>query len=311
MNQSVLAELRTTFGDRLQENVPLSGYTSARIGGPTEALVFVRSSEELTQAAQKLWAMDLSFLLLGGGSNVLISDAGVEGVVIINRARMVKFNLHDDPPTVLAESGTTLNDLAQRAARLGLSGLEWAATVPGSLGGAVYGNAGAFDGDIAGNMLSVDLLHRQKGPQTWRVEKMQYAYRTSRLKREHQPVLILSAQLQLGHGQREEILAKMELYSSQRRASQPPGASLGSMFKNPAGDKAGRLIEAAGLKGRRIGNVSISMKHANFFINENGAKAEDVLNLINLARNEVEDQFGVTLELEVELIGKWKESVKE
>jgi len=305
MQPSILSDLRSTFGDRLQENVPLSGYTAARIGGPADALVFVRSADELAHAAEKLWKMDVPFLLLGGGSNVLVSDKGVRGVVIINRARLVKFALQAEPPSVHAESGVTPNDIAQRAARLGLAGFEWAAGVPGSLGGAVYGNAGAFDGDIAGNLISLELIHRQHGRQVWPMEKMEYGYRTSVLKREHPPALILSAQLALSHGDPQAIRAKMEQFSERRRDTQPPGASMGSMFTNPTGEKAGRLIEAAGLKGRRIGNAEISTQHANFFINHGQTRAEDIEALIELARITVAEKFGVKLELEVELIGEW------
>ncbi len=305
MNAATLDSLRTLFGDRLQENVPLSSYTSARIGGTADALVFVYKADELAQAAKKLWEMDVPFILLGGGSNVLVSDRGLRGVVIVNRARLVKFDSQNEPPTLCAESGTTLNDIAQRAARLGLTGLEWAATVPGSLGGAVFGNAGAFESDIARNLISVDLFHRQFGQQTWSVERMEYGYRTSLLKREHPPALILSAKLALGHGDRQAILTKMEQFSTRRRATQPPGASMGSMFKNPPGDKAGRLIEAAGLKGTRIGDAQISDQHANFFINTSTTKAADMRKLIELAQKTVFDQFGIKLELEVEVIGEW------
>ena len=305
MDSSTLAELRTTFGDRLQENVPLSGYTSARIGGPVDVLIFVRSAEELAQAAKKLWEMNVPFVLLGGGSNVLVSDKGVRGVVIINRARLVKFHSQGEPPTLQAESGATLNDVAQRATRLGLTGLEWAATIPGSLGGAIYGNAGAYDGDMAGNLVSVRLLHQKKGELTWSVDKMGYGYRTSVLKREHPPAVILSAEILLAHGDRQEIRNKMEQYLTLRRASQPQGASMGSMFKNPPGDKAGRLIEAAGLKGKRIGNATISTQHANFFINTHATKAEDMAKLIELAQKNVFEQYNIQLELEVEMIGDW------
>lgn len=305
MQPSILSDLRSTFGDRLQENVPLSGYTAARIGGPADGLVFVRSADELANAAEKLWKMDVPFLLLGGGSNVLVSDKGVRGVVIINRARLLKFALQAEPPSVRAESGVTPNDITQRAARLGLAGFEWAAGVPGSLGGAVYGNAGAFDGDIAGNLISLELIHRHHGRQVWPVEKMEYGYRTSVLKREHPPALILSIQLALSHGDTQAIQAKMEQFSERRRNTQPPGATMGSMFMNPTGEKAGRLIEAAGLKGRRIGNAEISTQHANFFINHGQTRADDVNALIELARITVAEKFGVKLELEVELIGEW------
>ncbi len=305
MNTSTLSKLRKTFGDRLQEHVPLSGYTSARIGGPADALLFVRSAGELAQAAQTLWEMNVPFILLGGGSNVLVSDKGVRGVVIINRARLVRFNSQSETPNLQAESGATLNDISQRAARLGLTGLEWASTIPGSLGGAVYGNAGAFDGDTAGNLVSVRLLHRQDGEQVWPADQMQYGYRTSILKRTHPPVVVLSAQLKLEKGDRPEIKVKMEKFTTLRRGSQPAGASMGSMFKNPPGEFAGRLIEAAGLKGKKIGSASISTQHANFFMNDSATKAADMKELIDLAQKTILDQFGIQLELEVELIGEW------
>ena len=305
MNPASLSELRASFGDRMQENVPLSSYTAARIGGPADVLVFVRNADELVQAAEKLWKMEMPFTLLGGGSNVLVSDKGVRGVVVVNRARLVKFNSQSENPTVHAETGVTPNDIAQRAARLGLAGFEWAAAIPGSLGGAIYGNAGAFGGDMAGNLISVELFHRQLGRQTWPVSKLEYGYRTSLLKLEHPPVLLLSAELALKHGDRAEIQSKMEQFSAKRRAAQPPGASMGSMFKNPPGDKAGRLLEAAGLKGKSIGNASISTQHANFFINNGQTRAEDMKALIELAQKAVLDQFETKLELEVELIGEW------
>jgi len=305
MNPASLSELRASFGESMQENVPLSGYTAARIGGQADALVFVREADELAQAAEKLWKMEMPFSVLGSGSNVLVSDRGVRGVVIINRARLLKFNSKADLPTVHAETGVTPNDIAQRAARLGLSGFEWAASVPGSLGGAIYGNAGAFGGDMAGSLISVELIHRQHGRQTWPVSKLEYGYRSSLLKREHPPVVLLSAELTLKRGDQAEIQSKMEQFSSQRRASQPPGASMGSMFKNPPGDNAGRLLEAAGLKGKSVGNASISTQHANFFINSGQTRAEDMQALIELAQKTVLDQFGIKLELEVELIGEW------
>ena len=305
MNPARLSELRATFGDRMQENVPLSGYTAARIGGPADVLVFVHNADQLVQATEKLWKMDVPFFLLGSGSNVLVSDRGVRGVVLINRSRLLKFNSQADIPTVHAETGVSCNDIAQRSARLGLAGLEWAASIPGSLGGAVYGNAGAFGGDIAGNLNSVELFHRQEGRQTWPVGKMEYGYRTSLLKRTHQPVIILSAELALKHGNQADIQSKMEEFSVRRHASQPPGASMGSMFKNHPDGKAGQLLEAAGLKGKSIGNAVISNQHANFFINNGETSADDMRALIEMAQKAVLDQFGIKLELEVELIGEW------
>jgi UDP-N-acetylmuramate dehydrogenase len=312
MNPARLSDLRAAFGDRMQENVPLSGYTAARIGGPADVLITVRKADELAQAAGMLWKLEIPFTLLGGGSNVLVSDLGVRGVVILNRARQLKFshpknvsNTQPEGPSVHAETGVTPNDIAQRAARLGLAGFEWACAIPGTLGGAIYGNAGAFDGNMAGNLISVELLHRDQGRQTWPAEKLGYGYRTSLLKREHPPIVLLSAELALSLCNPQAVQAKMEQFSTQRRAAQPPGASMGSMFKNPPDDKAGRLLEAAGLKGKQVGNATISTQHANFFINNGLTTAADMLALIEMARKTVLDQFGIKLELEVELIGEW------
>ena len=305
MDPVTLSALREFFGNRLQENAPLSGYTSARIGGPADALAFVHSAQELEQAAVKLWAMGVPFLLLGGGSNLLVSDKGVRGVVIVNRARLVKFDSQSEPPMVRAESGATLNDIAQRAARLGLSGLEWAASIPGSLGGAVYGNAGAFGGEMAGNLVSVEILQREQGRQVWPLEKMAYGYRTSTLKGKHLPVLILAATLKVAHGDMAAIKTKMAANSERRRCTQPPGASMGSMFKNPPNDKAGRLLEEAGLKGTRIGSAEISTRHANFFINTDQTRAGDMKALLDLAQKTILEKFGVKLEPEIEIVGEW------
>jgi len=185
-----------------------------------------------------------------------------------------------------------------------LAGLEWAAAVPGTIGGAVYGNAGAFGGDMAGNLIHAELL-TEHGRETWPVEKMEYGYRTSVLKRQTLKYVVLWADLRLEHSQKEIVSVKISEFSERRKATQPPGASMGSMFKNPPNDFAGRLIEAAGLKGTRIGTAEISPVHANFFINHGQTKAEDVRALVNLAQKTVAEKCGVNLELEIELIGEW------
>jgi UDP-N-acetylmuramate dehydrogenase len=159
---------------------------------------------------------------------------------------------------------------------------------------------------MAGTLVSIDLLHRQDGRQTWSQEKLAYGYRTSLLKREHPPVVLLTARLALQHGDRAAIQKKEGQFSAQRRSTQPAGASLGSMFKNPPGESAGKLIEEAGLKGKRIGNAEISLEHANFFVNHGQTKATDIQALIELARRTVAEKFGLNLELEVELIGEWE-----
>jgi UDP-N-acetylmuramate dehydrogenase len=295
--------LRLRFGAAVQENVSLAPYTSARIGGPADVLVTVKTATELMDAMKVLWDYGLPYTILGGGSNALISDKGVRGVVVLDRAKEVRFE-SGDRPSVWCEAGVIFSNLANRCISKGLSGLEWAATVPGTVGGAVYGNAGAFGGDMSNNLISADVLTKN-GREQLSVEQMEYGYRTSILKRGEINAIVLSAVLRLKNSSREEVSAKINEFSEHRKATQPPGASMGSMFQNPAGDHAGRLIEAAGLKGTRIGNAEISTKHGNFFINHGDTKAEDVRALIQLVQNTVSEKFGVELELEVELVGEW------
>ena len=302
---SLAVDLRAAFGERLQENVSLAAYTSARIGGPADALIVVKSADELAEAVSRLWEMNSPFTILGGGSNVLVSDKGVRGVVVLNRAKEIRFETGDQPK-VRAEAGAAFSNIANRAADLGLAGLEWAATVPGTVGGAVYGNAGAFGGDMANSLIEAELL-TQNGRERWSVEKMEYGYRTSALKRSTLKFVILAANMRLSHSTKEAVRFKMAEFISKRKSSQPPGASMGSMFKNPPGDFAGRLIEAAGLKGMRIGNAEISTVHGNFFVNHGDTKASDVYKLIQLTKKTVMEKLNVALELEIEMIGDWEE----
>jgi UDP-N-acetylmuramate dehydrogenase len=297
--------LRLHFGDAVQENVSLAPYTSARIGGPADVFVVVKSANELMGVMKVIWEQGVPYTILGGGSNVLVSDKGVRGVVVLDRAKDVRFE-SGDQPTVWCEAGVIFSNLANRCASKGLSGLEWAATVPGTIGGAVYGNAGAFGGDMSGNLIWADVLTKN-GREKISVEKMDYGYRTSVLKRSDETVIILSALLRLKNGNKDEVSAKINEFSERRKTTQPPGASMGSMFKNPVGDHAGRLIEAAGLKGTRIGTAEISTLHGNFFVSHGETKAEDVRALIRLAQKTVAEKFNVKLELEVELVGEWTE----
>jgi len=300
-----IPSLRAAFGDRLQENISLAAYTSARIGGAADALIVANSANELAEIVSQLWEMDIPYLLLGGGSNLLISDAGLRGVVVLNKAKSLRFN-EGENPSVWAESGVTMSKLANKAATRAFTGLEWAATVPGTVGGAVYGNAGAFGSDIAGSLLHVELLTKA-GRETWSVEDMGYVYRSSTLKGVAIKCVILSAKIMLKNGEQAEIQNRMRSFIHKRKKTQPPGASMGSMFKNPEGDYAGRLIEAAGLKGARIGNAEISLVHGNFFVNHGKAKASEVKALIDLAQRTVKEKFSIHLELEIELVGEWHE----
>jgi UDP-N-acetylmuramate dehydrogenase len=300
-----LEPLRAAFGGRLQENILMANYTTAHVGGPVDAAVIAQSAAELENAVQSLWDLKVSFFLLGSGSNVLVSDAGLRGVVVINRAHTVKIDTHTSPPTVWAESGANLSATARQLALRGLSGLEWAANIPGSVGGAVYGNAGAYKMDVKACLVLAEILHRTQGRQSWPGARLEFDYRSSILKRDPGQAVVLAARFGLTASTKDEVQARMDSYNAQRRRSQPPGASLGSMFKNPAGDYAGRLIEAAGLKGTRSGGAQISKMHANFFVNDQQASAKDIWGLIQLAHRTVQDKFGINLDLEVELLGEW------
>lgn len=295
--------IRSLFGDKALEKAPLAAYTSARIGGPADVLVIAQSIDELARTVQICWARSLPFTLLGSGSNLLISDKGIRGVVVLNRAKNVEFR-EGRKPSVRAEAGAAFANLAHRAANRGLSGLEWAANVPGTVGGAVYGNAGAFGGDVAHDLIQAEMV-TIAGRETWSVEKLAYGYRTSALKRGELKGIVLAAEFKLKTATPQDVQAKIDEYTEKRKTSQPPGASMGSMFKNPPNDYAGRLIEAAGLKGTRIGNAEISQLHANFFVNHGEASATDIYALIQLARKTVKEKFDVDLELEVELLGEW------
>jgi UDP-N-acetylmuramate dehydrogenase len=269
----------------------------------------IETGDEMVKAVSWLWQEDMPFLVLGGGSNVLVSDAGVKGVVILNRAREVRFDDQATPPTVWAESGMNFGLIARQAASRGLAGLEWACGIPGTLGGAVVGNAGAHGGDMAGSLMVAEILHHDKekpsGREQWTVERMAYEYRSSILKRRPREAIVLAARLRLERSTPEAVQLKVEEYTDYRRRTQPPGASMGSMFKNPPGDYAGRLIEAAGMKGLKIGGAEISSLHANFFINTGTATATDIYALILVSQDRVAQQFGVKLELEIELVGEW------
>lgn len=309
-----IQSLRDEFGERVHVNVSMKRYTAARIGGNADVMITVGSAEELAEVAQFLWKSDLPFIILGSGSNVLISDAGIRQVVVLNQAKKIVFNPQSLHPTVWVESGVNFGALARQAATHGLSGLEWAAGIPGTVGGAIYGNAGAHGSDMTSTLLVAKILHR-KGTnadqsreivqEEWSVECFEYAYRSSSLKRRPGQAVILSAKLKLNQSTPEAVAARMDEYTALRRASQPGGASLGSIFKNPVGDYAGRLIEAADLKGKKIGKVEVSLRHANFFITQDSASASDYADLIMLVQRQVQKKFGVSLELEIELLGDW------
>jgi UDP-N-acetylmuramate dehydrogenase len=310
LNKQNIDQLEKYFGKRLQRDVPLGRYTTARVGGNAEGLVEIKSAYDLADAVLFLWQERIPCKVIGGGSNVLISDEGYNGIVILNKATQTNLDLNEISAVVYAESGANLGSLARRVSLDGYTGLEWAAGIPGTVGGAVYGNAGAHGADMASNLDEVEILLPDGRLAHWTANEMEYAYRSSILKREFNSAVILSVGLKLDRGDRDEIKARLEEYAAARKKNQPTGASLGSIFKNPAGEYAGRLIEAAGLKGTRVGGVEISRKHANFFINDQNATAQDLYDLIRLARKTVWEKFGVSLETEIEILGSFKDGGK-
>lgn len=306
MTSIPMKDLIETFGSKLHENILMANFTTAHVGGPVPALISIQSIDDLIKASEMLWEREIPFIILGSGSNILVSDQGLDCIILHNRAHNIKINTKSDPPSIEAESGAILGTVARQSALRGLSGMEWAAPVPGTVGGAVYGNAGAHGSDMAASLKMAKILHKDKGIEDWPVEKLAYEYRSSILKRERMPVVVLSAILNAAVSSKEEAWERIMTYQAHRKETQPPGASMGSMFKNPPGDYAGRLIESAGLKGRRIGRAMISPVHANFIINLDGASAKDIWRLMNLAQETVHEKFGVKLEPEIELIGEFK-----
>ncbi len=298
-----MRELEDLFGPRLQLGVRFSNYTTSRVGGPIAGLLPVNTLKEFSEAAQKLWEMNVPFRVLGSGSNLLVSDNGYNGIMLLNRCHNIKIWSQHEPPTVFAESGANLGNMARQTALRGLTGLEWANSIPGSVGGAVYGNAGAHGSDISETLIHATLLLKDEGEKDFTPEDMQYTYRSSFLKHAPVPAVILSAVFEANTSTREKAWKRLTELTEKRRSTQPTGASVGSTFKNPPGNYAGRLLEAVGMKGVRIGNAEFSRLHANFIVNDGTACATDYYQLIRLAQKRVRDQFGIELELEVELLG--------
>jgi UDP-N-acetylmuramate dehydrogenase len=304
---SVLEELGDLFGRRFQRNIPLAPYTSARIGGPATGLIIAGDRDELAEAVVAIWERAVPYFVLGGGSNILVSDRGFSGVVVLNRARQVVFPPAEGPLRIWAESGANLGLIARQAAARGLAGIGWAAGIPGTVGGAVTGNAGAHGSEISAALAVAEILQRTGEREDWGPERLELTYRNSLIKRRPGEHLVLSAAFAVGRASSEEIEAELDEFLTYRRRTQPAGASMGSMFKNPPGDYAGRLIEGAGLKGLQVGKAQISPLHANFFVNHGVATSSDVYRLIQSARQSVAQKYGIDLDLEIELIGEWEE----
>ncbi len=286
----------------VRERAPLAPYTTWRVGGPADLLCIATQVEGLVAAASAARAMGVPWRVLGRGSNVLVRDGGVEGLVILNRATRLRI----EAPRVYADAGLLLSTLARRTATAGLAGLEWCAGIPGSVGGAVVSNAGAHGGAMADTLRQVLLLDAQAKTRWVDAEALELAYRHSKLREtDAQEETVLQAEFELTPADPAELGARIDEQRRQRKATQPTSqASAGSVFKNPPGDSAARLIDLAGLKGTWIGGAQVSPLHANFMVTKEGASAADLLALIALVRERVQAEFGVTLSLEVQPIGR-------
>lgn len=294
----------------VDRDVPLAPYTSLKIGGPADFFVRARSAAELSRCLAEAYRRGLTWLLLGGGSNVLVADRGVRGLVVKvetasgrrNRAEVLEETA--DSVRLRCEAGALTAGVSRWTAALGFRGLEWACGIPGTIGGATAGNAGAYGGDMASTVERVRVW-QPDGDRVFAVNEMAYAYRTSRLKRSPEPGAVIAVDLRLRRGDRDEALAQIEQNETRRRTNQPSERSCGSVFKNPSPLFAGQLIDACGLKGTAHGGAQISERHGNFIVNRGGARASDVVALMHLAKRRVQEEQGITLETEILFTGDW------
>lgn len=287
---------------KIRENEPMRNHTTWRIGGPADRLVQPESVEELQQAIQAARESGAPYYVIGGGSNLLVSDEGITGTVIQLGGSLTGLAITDH--TIVAEAGVPLPFLARKAAEYGLSGLEFAAGIPGSVGGAVFMNAGAYQGQISNVIEQVTCCDDSGQLITLKAADCAFSYRNSRFKQSRE-LVIVSVKMRLTPGKKEDILEQMQKNTASRNAKQPveyPNA--GSIFKNPPGDAAGRLIELAGAKGWRQGDAQVSEKHSNFIVNTGNASSRDVLLLVERVKQAVYAETGVLLEEEILYLGR-------
>jgi UDP-N-acetylmuramate dehydrogenase len=288
----------------VKEDEPLASRTSFGIGGPADFFVELARPEAIQNAIDGCASREIPYFLLGAGTNLLIADRGIEGLVmrVVNREHEVTGT------RVRAGAGLKMMRLARIVADANLGGFEFAIGVPGSVGGAVYQDAGCWGKEIREVLVEVEGYVPGGGKQTWSPADLKLGYRTSALRDGPlKGALVVSATLQLARGDGEKAMQLMAKLTRERNETQPiKTKNCGSVFKNPPGDSAGRLVQAAALKGEREGAAVISTLHGNFIVNEGGATASDVLRLIERVVAEVKRRFGVQIEPEVEMVGRWK-----
>lgn len=281
---------------------PLSEHTTFEIGGPADLYVMPEDIDELREVVDLCREMDLPFFVLGRGSDLLVSDEGYRGVIVGLADGLTGVDIDEDEDEMTCEAGVTLKEAAEMACELGLTGLEFACGIPGTVGGACFMNAGAYDGSIADVLESVRVITPEGDIKQLENSELNLGYRKSRICDEG--LIVVSAVFKLHHGDPEEIRATMDDLTARREEKQPlDKPSAGSTFKRPEGHYAGKLISEAGLQGYQVGGAAVSTKHAGFVVNLGGATAADVHAVIEHVQDEVERQFGVHLEPEVRFLG--------
>ena len=299
--QDLTWRLRSIVGDdNVALDEPMSKHTSFRIGGPADLFVTPDDIDELRDVVAVCRAAGVPHFVLGCGSDLLVADEGYRGVIVSCTKGLV--NVAIDGETMACQAGVPLREASEMACELGLSGLEFACGIPGSVGGACFMNAGAYGGCVADVLESVRCLMPDGTQQSLPVEELALGYRASRVRDEG--LVVLSATFRLHEGNQDDIRARMDDFTQRRRKKQPLELpSAGSTFKRPEGHFAGKLISDAGLKGYAHGGASVSTKHAGFVVNNGGATAADVHAVIRHVQDEVERQFGVRLEPELRFLG--------
>jgi UDP-N-acetylmuramate dehydrogenase len=298
-------DIQRRIGVKTSREEPLARFTTMRVGGPADLFATVHNAFELRALVRFARARELPHLVLGRGSNVVISDRGIRGLVIQDRAEGSRV----DGDHYTAEAGVPMARAATETQRAGLSGLEFGLAIPGSVGGAVWANAGAHESDVAAILESAKVLGSDGTEAVVPADELGLAYRDTRLK--HPPVdrpaeLVVEATFRLTPADPDTIKGRLDDIRRWRQAHQPLGLpSAGSVFRNPTGDSAGRLIDAAGLKGTRIGGAVVSEKHANFIVNDQKGTAQDVRRLGDHVRDAVAAAHGVELVYEIAFLGDW------
>jgi UDP-N-acetylmuramate dehydrogenase len=292
-------------GIDLKADAPLAPLTTLRVGGPADRLAAPQSLDDVVALLRVATDAGVPIFMLGKGSDLVVADAGIRGLVIRTRADAVSI----DGTRLHAEAGASMTALAKLCAREGLAGFDWAISIPGSFGGAIWANAGAHEGEMADVLVEVDIYDPRDGQRrTLDADACALAYRTSRFKKTQE--IVLGGLIELEPGDPGVIAALVADHQAHRRATQPlADQNAGSVFRNPPGDHAGRLIEAAGLKGHRIGTAQVSTLHANFIVTDRGgARASDVRALGDHVRAAVSDQFNVDLRYEIDFVGDWSKA---